>query len=221
MTSTLSGPVATSLVFLARLALQSEKAHKHGYPCCYRAASIEEVKRLIEASGYSAAHSAAEGSIPLLVCPDVHGFNIIACDHKFYGLPFSSGAFNLKKARAPIRGLFRGNQRRAGEANDRARGAARADRAAPQALLAGAPFRFPAPFFRSWSSTERSVPAPQKNCRGCRGPRAESGPGTGLRRAAGLSPWSALNAQHDIARTIGCRPNLLPGRRCAATAVPR
>jgi hypothetical protein len=36
---------------------------------------------------------------PTLAVAGVHGFNIIACDRRFFGLPFSGGAFDLKKAR--------------------------------------------------------------------------------------------------------------------------
>ncbi|HEY5315325.1 MAG TPA: hypothetical protein VIK18_22530 [Pirellulales bacterium] len=36
---------------------------------------------------------------PILALANVHGFDIIACNHKFFGRPTSGGAFDLKKAR--------------------------------------------------------------------------------------------------------------------------
>jgi hypothetical protein len=80
-------------------AFDLNKALDHQYAVCFEGASIEEVKRLIEAAPNFGASPAADDSAPRLACPNVHGFNIIACDGKFFGLPFSAGAFELKKAR--------------------------------------------------------------------------------------------------------------------------
>ena len=83
-------------------AFDLQKALDHGYACCYQAASVEEVKRLVEAAAPQNANSAstAPDLTPRLQRSGVHGFNIIGCDHNFYGLPQASGAFDLDKVRA-------------------------------------------------------------------------------------------------------------------------
>ncbi|HEX3654336.1 MAG TPA: hypothetical protein VHV55_00945 [Pirellulales bacterium] len=80
-------------------AFDLQKARDHQYAVCFEGTSVEEVKRLIEAAPEIGARPAADDSTPRLARPNVHGCNIIACDGTFFGLPFSAGAFDLKKAR--------------------------------------------------------------------------------------------------------------------------
>jgi hypothetical protein len=84
-------------------AFDAKKAWQNGYPICYLANSLEEVKLMIESAAECLADDQSDTSplahdmLPRLELAGLHGFNIISCGGDFFGVPQTSGTFDLEK----------------------------------------------------------------------------------------------------------------------------